>query len=126
MPMPHNAFRLSQSGATKILARTKITKNTRMLLLAVYLILDGLLGFGLNLGPFVMLLFSSRWPQEFLSSSGSSESRPSSRIRGTSIILTSVDGFSIAQTRAMSISAIVIRPSRFADSFVLGILSRIQ
>jgi len=28
----------------------KITKNIGMLLLAVYLILDGLLGFGLNLG----------------------------------------------------------------------------
>ena len=29
----------------------KITKNIGMLLLAVYLIIDGLLGFGLNLGP---------------------------------------------------------------------------
>lgn len=35
----------------------KITKNIGMLLLAIYLILDGLLGFGLNLGPFVMLLY---------------------------------------------------------------------
>ncbi len=35
----------------------KLTKNIGMLLLAVYLIVDGLLGFGLNLGPFIMLLY---------------------------------------------------------------------
>ena len=35
----------------------KLTKNIGMLLLALYLILDGLLGFGLNLGPFVFLLY---------------------------------------------------------------------
>ena len=35
----------------------KITKNIGMLLLAVYLIIDGLLGFGLNMGPAVMLLY---------------------------------------------------------------------
>ena len=35
----------------------KFTKNIGMLLLAVYLIIDGLLGFGLNLGPFVFLLY---------------------------------------------------------------------
>ena len=34
----------------------KITKNIGMLLLAVYLIIDGLLGFGLNLGPAIFLL----------------------------------------------------------------------
>ena len=28
-----------------------------MVLLAVYLIIDGLLGFGLNLGPFIFLLY---------------------------------------------------------------------
>jgi len=28
-----------------------------MLLLGVYLIIDGLLGFGLNLGPFIFLLY---------------------------------------------------------------------
>jgi len=33
----------------------KITKNIGMLLLAVYLIIDGLLGFGLNLGPATFL-----------------------------------------------------------------------
>jgi len=35
----------------------KLTKNIGMLLLAIYLILDSLLGFGLNLGPFVFLLY---------------------------------------------------------------------
>jgi hypothetical protein len=35
----------------------KITKNIGMLLLAVYLIIDGLLGFGLNLGPTIFLLY---------------------------------------------------------------------
>ncbi len=35
----------------------KLTKNIGMILLAVYLILDGLLGFGLNIGPGVFLLY---------------------------------------------------------------------
>jgi hypothetical protein len=35
----------------------KLTKNIGMLLLAVYMIVDGLLGFGLNLGPFIFLLY---------------------------------------------------------------------
>ena len=35
----------------------KITKNIGMILLAVYLILDGLLGFGLHLGPAIFLLY---------------------------------------------------------------------
>ncbi len=35
----------------------KFTKNIGMVLLGVYLIIDGLLGFGLNLGPFVFLLY---------------------------------------------------------------------
>ena len=35
----------------------KITKNIGMLLLAVYLIIDGLLGFGLNVGPAIFLLY---------------------------------------------------------------------
>jgi hypothetical protein len=35
----------------------KITKNIGMLLLAVYLIIDSLLGFGLNLGPAIFLLY---------------------------------------------------------------------
>jgi len=35
----------------------RITKNIGMLLLAIYLIVDGLLGFGLNLGPAIFLLY---------------------------------------------------------------------
>ena len=35
----------------------KITKNIGMILLAVYLIVDGLLGFGLRLGPAIFLLY---------------------------------------------------------------------
>jgi hypothetical protein len=35
----------------------KMTKNIGMVLLAVYLIVDGLLGFGLNLGPAIFLLY---------------------------------------------------------------------
>ena len=35
----------------------KLTKNIGMLLLAIYLIIDGLLGFGLNLGPAIFLLY---------------------------------------------------------------------
>jgi len=35
----------------------KITKNIGMVLLALYLIIDGLLGFGLNLGPAIFLLY---------------------------------------------------------------------
>jgi hypothetical protein len=35
----------------------KLTKNIGMLLLAVYLIIDGLLGFGLHLGPLIFLLY---------------------------------------------------------------------
>ena len=35
----------------------KVTKNISMLLLALYLILDALLGFGLNIGPAVFLLY---------------------------------------------------------------------
>ena len=35
----------------------KFTKNIGMLLLAVYLIIDALLGFGLHLGPAIFLLY---------------------------------------------------------------------
>lgn len=35
----------------------KLTKNIGMLLLAVFLILDSLLGLGLSIGPFVFLLY---------------------------------------------------------------------
>jgi len=35
----------------------KITKNSGMFLLAGYLIIDGLLGFGVNFGPAIFLLY---------------------------------------------------------------------
>jgi hypothetical protein len=37
--------------------RMKLTKNIGMILLAIFLIIDGLLGFGLNLGPAIFLLY---------------------------------------------------------------------
>ena len=43
--------------AIKNIAVMKFTKNIGMLLLAVYLIIDGLLGFGLNVGPAIFLLY---------------------------------------------------------------------
>jgi hypothetical protein len=36
----------------------KLTKNIGMIVLAVYLIVDGLLGFGLNIGPAIFLLYN--------------------------------------------------------------------
>lgn len=38
-------------------ALMKLTKNIGMILLAIYLIVDGLLGFGLNIGPAIFLLY---------------------------------------------------------------------
>jgi len=57
-----NALSCVFLGCYQKLADTKMThmklsKNIGMLLLAVYLIVDGLLGFGLNLGPFIFLLY---------------------------------------------------------------------
>ena len=49
--------RLSSGEALYKIETVKITKNIGMLLLAVYLIIDGLLGFGLNLGPAIFLLY---------------------------------------------------------------------
>jgi hypothetical protein len=48
---------LSSVRIPKKIGVMKITKNIGMLLLAVYLIIDGLLGFGLHLGPAVLLLY---------------------------------------------------------------------
>jgi hypothetical protein len=48
---------LSASKAPYNIQIMKITKNIGMLLLAIYLIVDGLLGFGLNLGPAIFLLY---------------------------------------------------------------------
>jgi hypothetical protein len=49
--------RLSAGVAIDKIDIMKITKNIGMLLLAVYLIIDGLLGFGLQLGPAIFLLY---------------------------------------------------------------------
>jgi hypothetical protein len=48
---------LSAEQAGQRIGIMKITKNIGMLLLAVYLIIDGLLGFGLQLGPAIFLLY---------------------------------------------------------------------
>jgi hypothetical protein len=48
---------LSSDAAIWKIGTMKITKNIGMLLLAIYLIVDGLLGFGLNLGPAIFLLY---------------------------------------------------------------------
>jgi len=48
---------LSPGEANYKIVVMKITKNIGMLLLAVYLIIDGLLGFGLQLGPAIFLLY---------------------------------------------------------------------
>ena len=52
----HSIWIVSQVAIQKSKAM-KITKNIGMLLLGVYLIVDGLLGFGLNLGPAIFLLY---------------------------------------------------------------------
>ena len=49
--------RLSAEVAIDMIDIMKFTKNIGMFLLAVYLIVDGLLGFGLNLGPGIFLLY---------------------------------------------------------------------
>ena len=43
--------------ATQKIDAMKFNKNIGMILLAVYLIIDGLLGFGFNFGPAVFLLY---------------------------------------------------------------------
>jgi hypothetical protein len=48
--------RLSAADAVCKIANMKFTKSIGMLLLALYLILHGLLGFGLPLGPAVFLI----------------------------------------------------------------------
>jgi hypothetical protein len=50
-------FWLSLATAIYKIDIMKLTKNIGMLLLAVYLIVDGLLGFGLNIGPAIFLLY---------------------------------------------------------------------
>ncbi len=56
----HPSFPIPRLSAEKSIYKIdlmKFTKNIGMLLLAVYLIIDGLLGFGLNLGPAIFLLY---------------------------------------------------------------------
>ena len=50
-------FGLPPSETVEKIGVMKITRNIGMLLLAVYLIIDGLLGFGLNIGPAIFLLY---------------------------------------------------------------------
>jgi hypothetical protein len=50
-------FELSVGEASEKIDIMKLNKNIGMLLLAVYLIFDGLLGFGLNVGPAIFLLY---------------------------------------------------------------------
>jgi NAD(P)H-hydrate repair Nnr-like enzyme with NAD(P)H-hydrate epimerase domain len=49
--------RLSTEAAIYNIDIMKFTKNIGMFLLAVYLIIDGLLGFGLNIGAAIFLLY---------------------------------------------------------------------
>jgi hypothetical protein len=53
---PAQIYIVSETAIQKI-NTMKVTKNIGMLLLAVYLIVYGLLGFGLNFGPAVFLLY---------------------------------------------------------------------
>jgi hypothetical protein len=48
---------LSADKAALKIRAMKITRNIGMFLLGIYLIVDGLLGFGLNLGPAIFLLY---------------------------------------------------------------------
>jgi hypothetical protein len=50
-------LRLSAEGGIYKIGIMKFTKNIGMLLLAIYLIVDALLGFGLHLGPAIFLLY---------------------------------------------------------------------
>ena len=49
--------RLSAEVAIDKIDIMKFTKNIGMFLLAIYLIVDGLLGFGLNVGPAIFVLY---------------------------------------------------------------------
>ena len=48
---------MSHGPALDKIGRMKINRNIGMILLAMFLILDSLLGFGLNIGPAVFLLY---------------------------------------------------------------------
>ena len=53
----HHAFHLIWLSARDIIRNNRPMKKLGMILLALYLIVDSLLGFGLNLGPFIFLLY---------------------------------------------------------------------
>ena len=57
MQESRNAIQLSAESARHKIDLMKITKNIGMFLLALYLIIDGLLGFGVNFGPAIFLLY---------------------------------------------------------------------
>ena len=44
-------------SARAAIPKTAVMKKIAMIMLGVYLIIDGLLGFGLNLGPGIFLLY---------------------------------------------------------------------
>lgn len=50
-------FRLPGEHGIENIDTMKINKSIGMILLAVYLIIDGLLGFGVNFGPAIFLLY---------------------------------------------------------------------
>jgi hypothetical protein len=50
-------FGLPAEQAIRKIGIMKFNKNIGMLLLAVYLIFDGLLGFGLNIGPAIFIFY---------------------------------------------------------------------
>jgi hypothetical protein len=52
--VPHQEFKIVRRAADP---KTAFMKKLGMLLLGVYLLIDGLLGFGLNLGPGIFLLY---------------------------------------------------------------------
>ena len=54
---PPPIARLSGEKAIDKIGVMKFNKNIGMVLLGVYLIFDGLLGFGLNVGPAIFLLY---------------------------------------------------------------------
>jgi hypothetical protein len=67
--------RLSGEKAIDKIDIMKVTKNIGVLLLAIYLIFDGFLGFGLNIGPAISCSKSWRWVPAFLFSSVNREEK---------------------------------------------------
>ena len=53
----HKLFLESELNSAAGIRRMTVMRNIGMILLGIYLIIDGLLGFGLNLGPAIFLLY---------------------------------------------------------------------